>query len=96
MKRQLRRIDPISAAKISAVLYALMGLCFVPFVMAMNALMPVGEKISPFGTGFALAMPVVYGIFGAIFSFLGAALYNLIARFVGGLEIEVRDVAAPL
>lgn len=36
-----------------------------------------------------LLMPVFYGVFGFIFGAISAALYNLIARWVGGIQVEV-------
>ena len=36
-----------------------------------------------------LAAPVMYGVFGFIFGIISAALYNLVARWVGGIEVEV-------
>ena len=39
--------------------------------------------------GFGLFMPVFYGVMGFIFGIISAALYNLIARWIGGIEVEV-------
>jgi hypothetical protein len=39
--------------------------------------------------GFGIFMPVFYGIFGFIFGVISAAIYNLIARWIGGIEVEV-------
>jgi hypothetical protein len=32
-----------------------------------------------------ILMPVIYGVMG----FIGAAVYNLVARWIGGIELEV-------
>jgi hypothetical protein len=32
---------------------------------------------------------VFYGIFGFVFGVISAAIYNLIARWIGGIEVEV-------
>ena len=93
MAQQLRRVDPLSAAKIAAILYGLMGLVFIPFVLVMRSFIPpeaASAGFGPgFGLGFALVMPIVYACFGFIFTFIGAALYNLVAGWVGGLEVEL-------
>ena len=34
-------------------------------------------------------MPIIYGVMGLIFGVIGAALYNLVARWIGGFEVEV-------
>ena len=39
--------------------------------------------------GFGIFMPVFYGIFGFVFGIISAAIYNLIARWIGGVEVEV-------
>jgi hypothetical protein len=42
--------------------------------------------------GMGLFMPVIYGVMGFVFGVIGAAIYNLIARWIGGIEVEVEDV----
>jgi len=39
-----------------------------------------------------LMMPIIIGIFGFIFFVLFAALYNLLAKWLGGFECEFTDV----
>jgi len=36
-----------------------------------------------------IILPIFYGVVGFIAGAIGAALYNLIAGMVGGIEIEV-------
>jgi hypothetical protein len=83
---RIRRLDPVSVGKISAVLYGLLGLLFVPLLLLMSVFSP---DTSGVGLGLALAMPIGYAVFGAISSMIAAALYNLVAGWVGGLEFEV-------
>jgi Transmembrane domain of unknown function (DUF3566) len=44
-----------------------------------------------FGTGFGaiIFFPLLYGLFGGIFAAVGAVLYNLVAGWVGGLEVDI-------
>jgi hypothetical protein len=42
-----------------------------------------------FGAAIALFAPVIYGVMGFVLGVVSAAIYNLAARFVGGLEVEV-------
>jgi hypothetical protein len=74
-----------------AVLYALMGLLFVPFFLFVGSFAPAAADDAGFGfsTGFALFLPVLYGGFGFVFTLIAAALYNLVAGFVGGIEVEL-------
>lgn len=38
-----------------------------------------------------IALPIMYGIFGFIGGAIGALLYNLIAGWIGGIEIELEN-----
>lgn len=42
-----------------------------------------------FGVGSVIFLPIFYGVLGFVFGLLTALLYNLVARFVGGIEVEV-------
>lgn len=44
-----------------------------------------------FGVGALILYPIILGIVGFIGGLITALFYNLVARFVGGLEIEVED-----
>lgn len=83
------------------VLYAIMGLIFLPF-FALFALIGAFAQNASQETAAAgavamggmmlvmgLLMPVFYGVFGFIFGVISAALYNVIARWIGGIEVEV-------
>jgi hypothetical protein len=39
-----------------------------------------------------LCMPILMGVFGFIFFVISAAIYNLLARWLGGFEFEVTEV----
>ena len=39
--------------------------------------------------GMGILMPVIYGVMGFIIGVIGAAVYNLVARWIGGIELEV-------
>ena len=75
-----------------------MGLIFIPFFLLMSVagmLIP-HQSNSPsaalpvvFGMGFAIAMPIFYAIFGFIFGVVGAWIYNQIAKWLGGIEMEI-------
>jgi hypothetical protein len=44
-----------------------------------------------FGIGAIITLPIIYGCMGLIGGAIGAALYNLFAGMVGGLEIDVEQ-----
>ena len=88
MVQRLSRFSIGQTAKVLGVLYALMGLIFVPFLLLAGMFSP---KEASFGVGFALALPVLYGLAGFIFTAIGCALYNWVAGMVGGIEIKLDD-----
>jgi len=83
--QRLRRFSIGQTAKVLGVLYALMGLIFLPFLLLASLFSP---KQAGFGVGFALALPILYGICGFIFTAIGCALYNWVAGMVGGIEVQ--------
>jgi hypothetical protein len=39
-----------------------------------------------------LFMPIILGIFGFVFFVIFAAIYNLLAGWLGGVEVEVKNL----
>lgn len=96
----LRRIGPLSVAKLSGVLYAIFGLVFgavVSLASLAASLVNSGRDPGPFaalfGGGAVIWLPLFYGCVGFLGSLIMAALYNVIAGWVGGITIEL-DVPA--
>jgi len=63
-----------------------MGLIFLPFFLLASLFSP---KQAGFGVGVALALPILYGVCGFIFTAIGCALYNWVAGMVGGIEVQL-------
>jgi hypothetical protein len=53
--------------------------------------LPAASK-PPFGPGVLVILPFLYAGAGLLFVAMACAIYNLAAKFVGGLEITVVDV----
>ncbi|HKW32361.1 MAG TPA: DUF3566 domain-containing protein [Candidatus Acidoferrum sp.] len=98
----LKRIGPGSAFKVGLVTYAILGLfvgfCFAFFSMVAGSLGSLaGGQASAgaralgmgFGFGAIIIMPIMYGIIGGIGGVLGALVYNLVAGWIGGLEVDI-------
>jgi hypothetical protein len=97
----VRRVGPGSAFKVGLVLYALLGLalgiCMALVSMVAGTLAPLGQTAVPgakllgFGMGFGaiIFFPLLYGLFGGVFAAIGAALYNVVAGWVGGIEVDI-------
>jgi hypothetical protein len=98
---RILRIDPLSVGKIAAIVYAVLGLIYgVIWALFMGLVVAVGSGSDSAHAGspaiFGIVMAVVFIVFvpicGGIFGFIGgvlsAAVYNVAARYVGGIEIE--------
>ena len=78
------RIEPLPAAKIAGAIYLLLGLAFIPFFMTGP---PTGKWWSD--VGFPLSAPLIYGLGGFLLGGVLSWLYNLVARWCGGLEVTI-------
>lgn len=86
--QRIRRFDPIQVAKVMGVLYGLIGLLFAPIFIIISMVAPEGGGLGA-GIGIAIILPIVYAVLGAIGTVIAAALYNVVAGWVGGIEVEV-------
>ncbi len=93
----IKRVGVLSAAKLYAAISFAMGLIVgVFFALASVIGMSMGaQDESPFfgmmfGVGAVVFLPIFYGLMGFVFGAIGAALYNLFAGMVGGLEVETQ------
>lgn len=87
MNQRIVRIAPWSAARIFGIMYFVMGLVFLPF-FALPGMLGGGEAVR-LGMGLAIALPVLYGVIGFLGTAFFAWLYNVIAGWVGGIELEM-------
>ena len=103
----IKKIDPLSAAKIGGLIYALIGLpsAVLIWVISLVGLNNAGLTNSPFGPGAGfvasagaiafVVLPLVYGVMGFFMSLAAAWIYNIFAGFVGGISVEVQ-MEAPI
>ncbi len=95
-RTRLKTIAPLQLGKMLAVIYGLLALVIAPFFVlfsfigaAAGARGAGGAAASlGFGIGMAIAMPVLYAFFGFIGGVLGGFVYNLVAKWIGGIEVE--------
>jgi hypothetical protein len=102
MKRRIKRIAPLQAGKMLGVLYACIGLIFLPFFalaglagafaqhnqQAQSAPSLPTVQMAGIMFGFGIFIPIIYGVMGFVFGIIVAAIYNLIAAWIGGIEVE--------
>lgn len=84
MKKQIIRVSPFQTAKVSAVLYFLMSIPVVALMALSLSFAPASESAP--GIGVLILFPILYLIFGFIFTAIAAWAYNLVAGWVGGVE----------
>jgi hypothetical protein len=89
MKKQITSISPFQTAKVMAVLYFVISLPLIVFMVLMFSFMP-GAKTPMLSM--MLALPFFYLIFGFIFTITGAWVYNLVAKWVGGIEFTTSEI----
>jgi hypothetical protein len=93
----IKRIGPLSFAKLSAVLYAVMGLV-VGGIFSLVGLAGgfASETAGAAGVGAIMGVaaivvfPIFYGVMGFVITLFAAWLYNFAADFVGGVEIDIQ------
>jgi hypothetical protein len=91
VSKQLTRIAPWQAGKLFAFIYFVLSFILVIPMALISSTVPSNTPGPHFGIGFFIAMPFIYALCGLIFVPIGCWIYNLAAKFVGGLEISVSD-----
>lgn len=86
MVHRLSRIAVGQTAKVAGLLYGLMGIILLPIFLIPAF---VGAEDGGFPAAFVLVLPILYGVFGYIFTAIGCALYNWVAGKVGGIEFNL-------
>jgi hypothetical protein len=90
MKRRIKRIAPLQAGKMLGVLYACIGLIFLPFFalaglagafaqhtqQAQNAPGLPGALMAGIMFGFGIFIPIIYGVMGFVFGIISCHLQS--------------------
>ena len=95
---KLKRIGVLSAGLVSGALYLLLGLIFGALVSMVVMLGIASEGFGGrdggeffgliFGVGAIIFIPLFYGTLGFFLGIITAFFYNLIAKIMGGIEVE--------
>ena len=89
MKKQIVHISQLQTAKVMAILYLVISL---PFAV-LTAVLELSQGRGGAGWVMLVAMPILYALFGFLFTLLGAWVYNKVAPRVGGIEFTTVEVA---
>lgn len=86
MKQQIARFSPHQNGKVFAILMTVGSIVFmVPFMLITFASAPEGARPPVW---FLVGMPVLYLVMGYVSVAIGCAVYNVLYRFIGGIEFE--------
>jgi hypothetical protein len=89
MKKQIIRISILQSSKIVTAFYFLLGFIYtligIPMVMFGNARFKIVGIVY-------LCGPVLFAVLGFVFFVISGAIYNALAKWLGGVEFEVRSI----
>ena len=92
---KLKSIGVLSFALFQAIFMAIMGLIIGLFTVTMfgiaGSMIPVNTEMmaGSFGIGGVIYLIITWAIMGFIFGAIFAFMYNLIAKWTGGVDIEL-------
>ncbi|OGG15154.1 hypothetical protein A2773_04665 [Candidatus Gottesmanbacteria bacterium RIFCSPHIGHO2_01_FULL_39_10] len=92
--KKIKKVNPVSIAKLLAVIYGFLGLIVGAFT-TLGSLLGLGAAGKNMVFGLVLGgasiivMPLLYAVMGFIGGFIGGLLYNFAVKYTGGLEVEI-------
>ena len=95
----VKRVGPVSLAKISAVIYAILGLIIGAFfsLMGVAGALAGGDDsgvgagiMGMVGVGAIVMLPIIYACIGFVGSLIVGVIYNMVASMVGGVEVDLQ------
>jgi len=89
----MAKIQGLMGLIFGALFGVLFGVTFVILAILANA--AGGEKDSyillAFAVGYGLGMPIIYGGMGFFMGAVGTFIYNILAKKIGGIKIELAE-----
>ena len=89
MKKQVIRVSILQSSKIVTILYFLIGLIYV--LIGVPMIIFGNDQLRIMGIIYC-GMPILMAVIGFICFVICAAVYNLLAQWLGGMEFEVIDI----
>jgi hypothetical protein len=91
MTKQIIRISVLQSSKVMTALYVLLG--FIYTLIGIPMIIFGSTQLRIMGIIYCL-MPIVMGIFGFICFVIFASIYNVLAKWLGGVEVEIKNIDA--
>lgn len=91
--QKLNKIGVLSLAKINAVIGAILGLIWGIFAAILGTTIAVLGglgALAGLGLWSIIVFPIIYALVGFVGGAIGAFLYNLVAGWIGGVEVELK------
>jgi hypothetical protein len=99
MKRRLTNVNPLKLGITLAVIYGIMSLVFmIPIFLIMSLVGAASARTGPqalpaiFSGVFVIFLPIIYAVLGFIGGVIAAFIYNLVAKWTGGVEFITEGV----
>jgi hypothetical protein len=98
--QRIKSVGVLSCAKMLGVLYGCIGLLLIPLALIAGLAGMAAQQASGANGAagaisgavlvvFGILAPFIYGAMGFVFGAVGAWIYNLIAKRLGGIEIQL-------
>jgi hypothetical protein len=103
MKKKLTNINPLKLGITLGIIYGVLSLIFVIPIFAIMSM--VGAMSAKTGapalpvvfTGvFIIFLPIIYAVLGFIAGVISAFIYNVVAKWTGGIEFTTQELTTPL
>ena len=92
---EIKKLGILSVAKIYAITMAIFGLIFGAIVtiisLAVSSVVQ-GEGFGGYGAASIILLPIFYGVLGFVSGAIGAWIYNIVAKSIGGIQMDLVEV----
>lgn len=90
--KEIKKIEPMSLAKITALIYLFFGIVLAVFgyFVGMYATAAPSELFVKYGAVILFVMPMAYLIGGFVFGYIVALIYNALASKMGGVKVDLK------
>ena len=93
MKYRISHISPLRAAFIVALLYGAIPALFTLITLTAMTWMPhLGASPNHSFVAMFLWTPAIHAVLGFAYGLIGSVIYNIIAKWMGGLMLDIEDV----